>query len=155
MSDQHCEMARNRIPDLVAGRLSVDEADEVSAHLPLCGECTAEAELVALLYEGRPAPPEHMVARIEGALRSPGGGGVRPWWGLAAAAVAAVALGIGVITDGNAGLGMDIPAYVAATDDLGMWLGDDGLIAGAPALEDLSEEALLTLLEEMTSGGAA
>jgi len=158
MSDQQCEMARERIPDFVAGRLSEDEAARVTAHLPSCGECAAEAELVALLYQARSAPPEGLASRIQGAARISGfrgGAGARPWWGLAAAAVAALALGIGVVTDRSTGLGLEIPAYVATAEDVGLWASDDGLIAGAPALEDLSEEALLTLLEEMSTGGAA
>ena len=158
MSDQHCEMARERIPDLVAGRLSQDEAARVEAHLPSCGECAAEAELVSLLYETRSEPPQGLASRIQGAARISGfrgGAGVRPWWGLAAAAVAALALGIGVMTDRGTDLGLEIPAYVAAAEDVGLWASDDGLIAGAPALDDLSEEALLTLLEEMSTGGAA
>jgi hypothetical protein len=41
---------------------------------------------------------------------------------------------------------------------LSPWVSDDGLIAGAPALDDLSDEALMTLLDELGadgSGGAA
>jgi predicted anti-sigma-YlaC factor YlaD len=158
MSDQLCEMARERIPDFIAGRLSENEAAQVEAHLRSCGECAAEAELVALLYQARSEPPEGLASRIQGAARLPGfrgGAGARPWWGLAAAAVAALALGIGVMTDRGTGLGLEIPPYVATAEDVGLWASDDGLIAGAPALEDLSEDALLTLLEEMSTGGAA
>ena len=158
MSDQLCEMVRERIPDFIAGRLSEEETAQVEAHLPSCGECAAEAELVGLLYQARSEPPEGLASRIQGAARlrgSRGGAGARPWWGLAAAAVAALALGIGVMTDRGSGLGLEIPAYMATAEDVGLWASDDGLIAGAPALEDLSEDALLTLLEEMSTGGAA
>jgi anti-sigma factor RsiW len=158
MNDQHCEMARERIPGFVAGRLSEDEAVRVVAHLTSCGECAAESQLVALLYQARSEPPEALASRIQGAARLRGfrgGAGSRPWWGLAAAAVAALALGIGVLTDRGTGVGLEIPAYVATAEDVGLWASDDGLIAGAPALEDLSEDALLTLLEEMSTGGAA
>jgi anti-sigma factor RsiW len=151
-------MARERIPDLVAGRSSQDEAAQLAGHLSACAECAAEAELVTLLYEARSEPPEGLASRIQGAARMSGfrgGAGARPWWGLAAAAVAALALGIGVVSERGTGLGPEIPAYVAAAEDVGLWASDDGLIAGAPALENLSEEALLTLLEEMSTGGAA
>ena len=40
------------------------------------------------------------------------------------------------------------------TGDEGVWLSDDGLLAGAPALDGLSDEALLQLLEELVGGSA-
>ena len=52
----------------------------------------------------------------------------------------------------------EVPAYVAGAEEIVLWPADDGLVAGAPALDDLSDEALITLLEEMgadPSGGAA
>ena len=39
-------------------------------------------------------------------------------------------------------------------DDENLWLSDDGLIAGAPALDALSDEALLQFLDELDVGGA-
>jgi hypothetical protein len=81
----------------------------------------------------------------------------RPGWGVAAAAIAAVALGIGVISD-RAPATEEVPAFVAGAEEVVLWPADDGLVAGAPALDDLSDEALLTLLDEMgadPSGGAA
>ena len=72
MSDQHCEMARERIPDLVAGRSSQDEAAQLAGHLSACAECAAEAELVTLLYEARSEPPEGLASRIQGAARMSG-----------------------------------------------------------------------------------
>jgi anti-sigma factor RsiW len=149
-----CEAVRERIPGFVAGRLSATEAVNVEGHLAACADCAAEADLVGLLRMARPEPPERLAPRIREDTRLRPARGTRPWWGLAAAAVAAVALGIAVVADGHPGLGVDVPAFVAATEDMELWLGDDGLIAGAPALDGLSDEALIKLLEEMTSGGA-
>jgi hypothetical protein len=36
---------------------------------------------------------------------------------------------------------------------LSPWVSEDGLIAGAPALDGLSDEALQILLDEMGAGG--
>ena len=35
------------------------------------------------------------------------------------------------------------------------WLSGDGEIAGAPTLDDLTDEALLRFLEELETGGVA
>jgi hypothetical protein len=66
-----------------------------------------------------------------------------------------LALGIGV-SSRSFDASLEVPAYVSEASAEGpLWLSDDGLIAGAPALDGLTEEALVMLLEEMTGGGAA
>jgi len=157
MNDAQCEPVRDSIPDFAAGRLSPAEAAAVQAHLDGCADCRAEAELVGLLFAGRPAVPAGLAEDIERHVRVRRRGGTRPWWGLAAAAVAAVALGIGVTNRSEPAL-EEVPAYVSEMQGLSPWVSDDGLIAGAPALDDLSDEALMTLLDELgagSSGGAA
>ena len=49
---------------------------------------------------------------------------------------------------------LHIPGYAYELDDENLWLSDDGLIAGAPALDALSDEALLQFLDELDVGGA-
>lgn len=157
MNGTACESVREWIPDLAAGRLDAGVAAAVELHLVACEDCRAERDLVALLLAGRPAAPVGVVDAVEASLRTRRGGGTRPWWALAAASVAAVGLGIGIMSDARPPL-PEIPAYAAVTGESFGWLGEEGFVAGAPALGDLSEEALLTLLEEMTvtpSGGAA
>jgi hypothetical protein len=39
-------------------------------------------------------------------------------------------------------------------EEQGLWLADDGLVAGAPSLEELTDEALAQLLEELSVGSA-
>lgn len=157
MNGSGCENARERIPEWVAGALGARDRQRLDGHFAECGECRAERDLVALLVQGRPVAPVGMAGSIEGSLRARRRSAASPWWGLAAASVAAVALGIGIVSDA-ASPSPDVPAYVAGIGEYFGWLSDDGFIAGAPALGDLSDEALLTLLEEMAvtpPGGAA
>jgi predicted anti-sigma-YlaC factor YlaD len=162
MNEAHCEMARERLADLVGGRLAPAEAALVQAHLDTCAECADEAALVRLLFSARPAAPADLARRIEGSASVRRRHAYHPWWGLAAASVAAVALGIGVVSKDTplvevAGE-VEVPGIVVGVEETSLWVADDGLVAGAPALEALSDEALLQLLEEMgteSTGGAA
>ena len=80
------------------------------------------------------------------------------WWGVSAAAIAALALGIGIVSQQASDPSGDIPAFAREAEEGEIWLSDDGLVAGAPALDDLSDEALLELLDELSNvstGGAA
>lgn len=157
MNEAQCESVRERIPDFVSDRLAPADAAPVRAHLHECAECREEAALVGLLFASRPASRDGLASRIEESLPLPRRSAARPWWGVAAAAVAAIALGIGVISDGTP-TEEEVPAYVAGAEEIVLWPADDGLVAGAPALDGLSDEALITLLEEMgadPSGGAA
>lgn len=153
MTDPRCEPIREILPGFVADRLSQVESVEVREHLVACEECRAEAELVRLLYTTRPPVPTDLVDGIEGYVRFRRRAVFRPWWGVAAAAVAAVALGIGVTSRTDPG-GEEVPAYVAEMQELSPWVSDDGFVAGAPAFDGLSDEALMTLLEELGAGGS-
>jgi predicted anti-sigma-YlaC factor YlaD len=159
MSEERCEMIRERLPGFVGGRLAPADAALVRAHLSGCEECREEAALVELLFAARPAAPPELARRIEGSARGARSRGYHPWWGVAAASVAAVALGIGVMSRDTAPPeDVEVPGIVAGVGEASIWVADDGLVAGAPALEGLSDEALLMLLEEMgteTTGGAA
>lgn len=157
MSEIHCETARELIPLFVAGALEGPEREAVHAHLSACPECAGEAELAHLLFSTRPSPPESLPQRITAAVLEAEGQareGRRPWWGLSAAAVAALALGIGVL--GNREVPpVAVPVYAADAGQSELWLSDDGLVAGAPTFDGLSDEALEQLLDELGSGGAA
>lgn len=159
MSETRCEMIRERLPDFVGARLAPEHSAEVEAHLGGCEECRDEAALIASLYAARPAAPAELSGRIVRAARAPLRHAYHPWWGVAAASVAAVALGIGVSSrDALPADDAEVPGIVAGAGEASIWVADDGLVAGAPALDGLSDEALLLLLEEMdsgTTGGAA
>jgi predicted anti-sigma-YlaC factor YlaD len=149
-----CEAARELIPDRVGGRLDAGEASRVDAHLDSCDACRAEADFVRLLFTSRPVAPRELVSRVRLAVRADTGSVRRPWWGLAAAAVAVLALGIGVASRGATEARVPVPGFVAEGTAVNVWFADDGMIAGAPALDGLSDDALQALLDELGSGGS-
>jgi anti-sigma factor RsiW len=157
MSDILCDTARELVPLFVAGALEDPERKSVVAHLSACPECAGEAELARVLFATRPSPPAALAGRITTAVfeaEAHARGARRPWWGLSAAAVAVLALGIGVL--GNRDLPpVAVPVYAADAGQSELWLSDDGLVAGAPTFDALSDEALEQLLDELGSGGAA
>jgi predicted anti-sigma-YlaC factor YlaD len=154
MNDIGCERARELIPLLSVGTLESSDREAAEAHLVQCGECRQEADLARILFATRPVPPDGMAERITDAVRRQGRTERRPWWGLSAAAVAVLALGLGVMS-GREVAPVTVPLYAAETGQSGLWLSDDGLIAGAPSFDALSDEALEQLLDELEAGGAA
>lgn len=154
MSDTTCGTIRELVPDSVASRLSRDELDAVERHVAACGECRGELELAQTLYATRARAPEGLAERVRSAvaaeLRMPARP-ARTWWGLSAAAVAALALGIGISSEPSEPL--DVPGFAYEVEEGIVWSSDDGLVAGAPLFEGLSDEALLQLLDELSAGG--
>ena len=155
-----CAEVVDRLPDWVAGRLDASSAARLSAHVAACARCAAEAELVRGLRAARPIAPAGLASRIADAARADvgraRGSAVRrrlaPAWALSAAAVLVLAVGTSVLMDRS-----ETPAEPEATemagltvdDDAGVWIADDALVAGAPVLEELSDDDLAALLEEM------
>ena len=154
MSNATCETVRESIPDYVSGRLATLEYTSVQAHFAGCDECRAEAELARLVFASRVDVPEGLAHRVRDAVRADRTSVRRPWWGITAAAVAALALGIGISSGDPERIESAIPSYAYELEDGELWLSDDGLIAGAPALDALTDEALLQLLDELDVGGA-
>jgi anti-sigma factor RsiW len=157
--EKGCAGARELLPDYAAGRLEAADVARVDLHLATCDQCREELELVGMLVATRVAPPVGLDDRVVSALGRRRTVAHRPWWGLSAAAVAAVALGIG-ISSGPTRTSDPLQVEPIATEfeEGDFWVSDDGLLAGAPALEELSDEALEQLLQELaaeTPGGAA
>jgi anti-sigma factor RsiW len=155
MSDTRCGAVRDLIPDFAASRLARNEIETVERHLSDCRECLEELELAQTLYAARAPVPEGLLERVRGAvladLRAP----ARPsrvWWGLSAAAVAALALGIGISSE-PIEPAADVPGFAYEVEEGVVWSSDDGLFAGAPLFERLSDDALLELLDELSAGG--
>jgi len=172
MKSQDCQISRDLLPELGAGSLSGEEGGMVEAHLGSCPDCQRELEVVMTLRGARPEIPPDLEAKIQARVReemtrerarvAEGASGDRnrvipifgrprwtPAWALSAAAVVILALGAGVIwTDRAADLAQD-PIVVASQGSLPeAWLWDDGMVAGAPVFDGLSDEDLEALLKE-------
>ena len=158
MNDVQCGTARERIPDYVWGRLPLDEIAAVDDHVTSCRECRAELGLAQMLFATRADVPSGLGDRVTTAVRNDVVRPQRPWWGISAAAVAALALGIGIASDPPAEVELEVPGYAYEVEEGALWSSDDGFFAGAPSLDGLSTEALEQLLDELvvgSSGGAA
>jgi anti-sigma factor RsiW len=158
MIEHDCGSIRELLPDLAAGRRPAGDAGSLHAHLADCADCRAELELVRALFAQRAAPPAGLALRVVAAVRRDGARSTRPWWGLTAAAVAALALGIGIASEPSATARLDVPGYAQETEEGVVWSSEDGLVAGAPLWDDLTDEGLEQLLNELSvgsSGGAA
>lgn len=153
MNEVRCEWARDLIPDHVAARLSAAETAQIAAHLEVCAECRAEADVARLILAGQPQLPPGLAKRIRAAVRADRRPTRRPGWGLAAAAVAVLAVGIGVASRNAQNTTPVVPGYVAEGTTTESWINEDGTIAGAPALDGLSDDGLRTLLNELNNSG--
>jgi hypothetical protein len=153
-----CGSVREWLPDHVAELLDSEARAAVDRHVEECAPCRAELELVALLYDSRVEAPGDLPDLVLDALSRRRPATHRPWWGLSAAAVAAVALGIGIASDGTSvdpGRGETLATEFEEGE---FWVSDDGMLAGAPSFDGLSDEDLLELLEELledSPGGSA
>ncbi|MEM7415510.1 MAG: zf-HC2 domain-containing protein [Gemmatimonadota bacterium] len=139
-----------------SGEIGPEARRELEAHLAMSAECRAELELVQALHRARPVAPSDLADRVVGAVQRhasrPQTRWARPWWGLSAAAVAALALGIGVTSNDVGSEVLDAPDFATELEEEDLWLSGDGLVAGAPALDGLSDAALAQLLEELETG---
>ncbi|UCC26354.1 MAG: hypothetical protein JSU98_04465 [Gemmatimonadales bacterium] len=171
MNDR-CAMTQDRLPDLVTDRLPVGDRPAVQDHLEQCAECRASLAALRLLAAATPVAPAGLEHRIRDAARlaldpadpvgeasGPGaspaaqtGRGrlwarrwVAPAWGLAAAAALVLLLGRGLVSTPEA----DPDLLAMGGDEIPLFLADDGMVAGAPVLDGLTDEDLALLLEEM------
>jgi hypothetical protein len=154
MSVPECEVVREQIPLHMSEQLTPEEVRGLELHVSTCAACEAELGLAGVLFATRPVPPAGLSGRIQDAVRYDKRSVRRPWWGLTAAAVAALALGIGFAGDGPSFTDPIVPEYAYEMEEQGLWLAEDGLVAGAPSLEGLTDEALAQLLEELSVGSA-
>lgn len=160
MSQTECGAVRELIPDVGAGRSDEAARDAVETHVSHCSDCGEELALARMLFESRAAIPVDVSETVVRRYRRQTPTTTRPWWGISAAAVAALALGIGITSgpgpDAELDFGTELVAEVEAEDDE-FWLSDDGILAGAPVFEAMSDEALAELLDELATlqGGQA
>jgi hypothetical protein len=173
MKGPDCEIVRDLLPERAVGSSPAEEGDPVEAHLRSCPDCQRELFLIQAVRSGRPEVPPELEARIHARIRGefeeaadPSIDGVssrsdaaqpvigrRRWspaWVLSAAAMVILALGTRLIwNQGDPEIVQD-PIVVASQEPLPeSWLWDDGIVAGAPVFDGLSDEDLQALLEEL------
>lgn len=176
MNGLSCDAVREILPEWKAGALDAMDTRALEMHLAGCSDCREEAAVMEALLVARPEPPQGLEARIQAMLRRellaqasatenrtartrdwvlPVFGRPRwsPAWGLSAAAVVVVALGVGlVLKPGGPEAAQDF-ILVAVQEPLPeAWLWDDGIVAGAPVFDGLSDEDLEALLAEWEEG---
>lgn len=160
-----CNEVQNRLPEYIGGQFGEAEAALFEAHLDGCDDCRSAFDIVSLLSQAPPsAVPAGLEARLQEAVRHEVGRSRIeprrrqrprvPVWGLAAAAGLALAVATPVLMD-QMGSVPEVTVDEAEVTALltesfpSPWFGDEGTVAGAPVLDDLSDAALLQLLEEM------
>ena len=172
MNREDCETIRDFLPELDHGSLAPERVDMTTSHLGSCPACETELELIRALRNARPGPPPDLEARIQAKVREEmeresrvGAGKLSeeeanvipisrrrrwaPGWALSAAAVVVLALGTGVILKQRDHDFIQDPILVASQEPLPeAWLWDDGMVAGAPVFDGLSDEDLEALLKE-------
>lgn len=152
-----CQELADRLPDWAAGRLAEDEAARVAAHVDGCADCSAQASVLGALFVSRPQAPAGLGERITLAARAQARsmprGERRPWrrpaWALSAAAVLVLAVGTTLLRQPSQPTTTASVLGEVVLDESQVWIADDGMVAGAPVLDDLSDEALATLVEEL------
>src|SRR5690606_23304932 len=104
---------------------------------------------IRALREARPAAPDGFAERVAAALAGtpperaadPGRRGRWRAWAGSAAAVLVLAFGARLALDDS-----PEPTTLGLDADPSVWIADDGIVAGAPVLDELPEEQLLALL---------
>lgn len=162
MTNMTCATVQEVLPDLATGRLEGGERKAVESHLAGCSQCRETLETLALVAAAPLPVPKGLEVRIQAAARdelrrsrtrtAPAGSSARrgwhipvPAWGLAAAAVLALVMGRVLLPGG----GSEPELLALGQDDLPVLLADDGMVAGAPMFDGLTDEDLALLLEEL------
>jgi len=152
MKPINCGTVGESIPEVALGLASAAVTAGVEAHVLSCASCREELALVSLLATTRAEPGPGLVARIHRGISFERQAVHRPWWALTAAAVAALALGIGVAS----GDGLDVvaPAFAMEAEESWAW-GTTGeeLWAGGVLWDELSDDDLARLLDDLDQGG--
>ena len=156
MKSMTCQELVDWLPDWTSGRLDDSESALVAAHVEECDDCSAQAIVLGALFAARPEAPAGLAERIAYAARAqsvPGTGTKRPWcrpaWALSAAVVLVLAVVTTLLLEGPQGIEVASVLSEVPLEESQVWIVDDGSVAGAPVLDDLSDEAMAALLEEL------
>ena len=142
-----CAEIRDLLPLSGLGFRGDSDRPDIKAHLRSCAACRAEAQFVARLGELRPEPPRFILQGVlDGAV---GSDWVRRprWRSLSAAAVAILALGMGLFW--NPEPTADPLWTLALEPEPTTWYSDEWIIAGGLVPQALSDDVLRALLQEM------
>jgi len=169
----NCPEVNDLLPEYVLGDLPMRSRRDIAAHLEACTACAETLATGRALMDSRPPAPVGLEARVREAVHAevdgaeaeakvlrlePRGRRALPTWMLGAAALLLLAVGTPVLMNrmGEAPAPYDDAAVALAerTWAPSMWASDDGLIAGDPTLEGLTDEALEALLAELEEEGA-
>lgn len=173
MNGRDCETIRDHLPEFGSGSVAPEIGRMIEAHLASCQDCEKELGVLLALRSARPKVPAGLEARIQARIReemaeelaragdetqSRGSRvipiftrwrSVAPAWALSAAAIVILALGTAVIWNRGPTKPIEDPILVASQEPLPeAWLWDDGIVAGAPVFDGLSDEDLEALLKE-------
>ncbi len=163
-----CSEALDLLPLRAQNALEAREGRALQRHLSRCSDCAAEVAFLEEVVRARPEPPQGLKVAVLGRLRvdesgiteaTPAGWGalvsaVRgsqrrvAGWGLSVAAMVVLALGIGILwSDGptTEADGLITSVLLAAQEDE----AEEWMVAGAPVLDGLPDEVLLSLMTEM------
>ena len=161
-----CSAVQELLPEWTAGSLDRARAEAVDLHVATCQACAAEASLVAPRRKVRAEPPLELEARIRAVLAQtskPAGhfsaSGERPRfrfstpaWAAGLAATLVLGVGSALLLDRNGAPVEDESWLVWFEGAPSVYVADDGMVAGAPVLEDLSglsDDQVAILLEEL------
>ncbi|HCR04540.1 MAG TPA: hypothetical protein DIU18_05090 [Gemmatimonadetes bacterium] len=158
MNPMTCPEIADRLPDWASDRLADTESALVAEHLDGCEDCSAQASVLGTLFVARPEAPAGMAENIARA------GGVqahsvtrervrpswrRPAWALPSAAVLVFAVGTTIIFRDSQTIEVASAIGEVPVEESQIWIANDGAVAGAPVLDDLSDEELRALVEEL------
>jgi anti-sigma factor RsiW len=157
MTDCPNATLRDRLPDLVNGRLSPDERRELEAHVGTCAECAAELALLRDLRASMARAPRIDPARVAAAVPAYRAPARRSWggWRTAAAITAILVGGASVVVvrqDSRRGLDSSVPSVPSAEGAArAIPPASRELAAASGAASDLSDRELQALLKDIES----
>ncbi len=159
-----CASVRDDLAPYLLGGLPDPMRVRIRAHLDGCEACADEAAFLARVTAEAPVPPSTLTASVlarvqEGRVASPRrtAPAIVPFrrtgrsrrsllWGLPAAAMVILSLGVALFWNGSGG--PESPFSLAFEAPAEGWGEEEWLVAGAPHLAGLSDEVLLALMEE-------
>jgi hypothetical protein len=146
-----CEVVRDLVPELLGGQLDAVETARLRAHIDGCADCAAEYALASTIAARRYVHGAGFEERVLAATLNRRGGFWTAGRAALAAAIAAVAIGGGVLLGSpNEPEPVAVEASAPTPDNSGLIRVEDAVPTGA-SLNDLSIEELERLLAEMGS----